>query len=152
MRTRKLRVDLTLANESNAKISGTGELSQIDPTSLPSASISTLKSLTGMQVGNKIVINETVAESVSHVLTHGMEAETIQTLDPTIKMPLNFDRLGVIVCNQGVFKQAPKTGQGVAGRAKIPYTKSLSPDASVCRGLRGKLILIWQDWYKTQLV
>ena len=88
----------TPANESNVRTSDTGELSQADPTSLPSASISTLTSLTGMQDGNIIIINETVAESVSHVLTHGMEAETIQTLDRTIKMPLNCERLGVIVC------------------------------------------------------
>ena len=125
----------TPANESNFGTSGTGELSQADPTSLPSASISTLKSLTGMQVGNKIVINETMAESVSHVLTHGMGAETIQTLDSTIKMPLNCDRLGVIVCNPEVFRQAPmdikKIGQGVAGRAKSPNAKPFSLDASV---------------------
>ena len=92
----------TPANESNFGTSDTGELSRADPTSLPSASISTLNSLTGMQVGNKIVLNETVAESVSHVLTHGMEAETIQTHDRTIKMPLNCDILWVIVCNPGV--------------------------------------------------
>ena len=88
-----------------------------------------------MQVGNKIVINETAAESVSHVLTHGMEAETIQTLDRTIKMPLNCDRLRLIVCNPEVFKQAPggykNTGKGVAGRAKSPNAKPFSPDVSV---------------------
>ena len=78
----------TPTNESNVGTLDTGELSRADPTSLPAASISTLKSLTEMQVGNKIVINETVAKSISHVLTHGMEAETIQTLDRTIKMPL----------------------------------------------------------------
>ena len=131
----------TPTNESNFGTSGTGELSRADPTSLPSASISTLKSLTGMQVGNKIVINETVAESVSHVLTHGMEAETIQTLDRTIKMPLNYDRLGVIVCNPEVFKQAPmdikRLDKELQGVQKV-LMQSLSALTQVLSGTTGQ--------------
>ena len=131
----------TPTNESNFATSDTGELSRADPTSLPSASISTLKPLSGMQVGNKIVLNETVAESVSHVLTHGMEAETIQTLDRTIKMPLNCDRVGVIVCNPEVFKQASvdikRVDKELQGVQKV-LMQSLSALTQVLSGTTGQ--------------
>ena len=131
----------TSTNESNVGTPGTGELSRADPTSLPSASISTLKSLTGMQVGNKIVINETVAESVSHVLTHGMEAETIQRLDRTIKMLLNCDRFGVILCYQEVFKWSPmdikRLDKELQGVQKV-LMQSLSALTQVLSGTTGQ--------------
>ena len=94
-----------------------------------------------MQVGNKIVINETVAESASHVLTHGMEAETIQTHDRTIKLLLNCDRFGVIVCYQEVLKQAlmdiKRLDKELQGVQKV-LMQSLSALTQVLSGTTGQ--------------
>ena len=64
------------------------------------------KALSGQGNGNKIAIHDTVAESVTKVLIHGLEDGTAKALEKAIDMPSNCERMTVVSCNSEVYRHA----------------------------------------------
>ncbi|RUS88602.1 hypothetical protein EGW08_003628 [Elysia chlorotica] len=70
-------------------------------------SVFTLQQLTGVVKTGQVQINQEVGESITKVLTHGLDKEIRDKFDTDIRLPSNCERMAVLGCNPEIYKKAP---------------------------------------------